>query len=332
MIFIPHLKYTYIPVPIPEKFEDFFEKKLEESHLAGVRPGNEERLLRQSKSKTRYAFLYIHGFGACRAEGEEVMDRISKKYRANLYYLRLPGHGTTPMDHASHSFQEYLQTAEESLMMMHLLGERIIVFGTSMGGLITTYLASRHPDRISGIVLTSPFYDFVNKFGKMAAYPGMIHVMNLVMGPVRRAGSESDPPPNHRLPGYDNYWYPEQYYGALRPLARLRKFAAKPSIYERISTPAMLLYYYRDQKNQDNSAEVKTMLEFFSRFGKISRHHPQSRAINIPHADHVMMSSYVRSDYDLVEYEVSRFLDDLMEVSFSKRKSSLSRKVKSGSR
>ncbi|MEO1224073.1 MAG: hypothetical protein AAFX92_07575, partial [Pseudomonadota bacterium] len=44
--------------------------------------------------------LYIHGFGASRGEGEYVFDRVAEKYRANTYYMRLPGHGTNKEDHA----------------------------------------------------------------------------------------------------------------------------------------------------------------------------------------------------------------------------------------
>lgn len=309
---IPNFKYQFRPGPKPDTFEEFYENKLLESHRAGVQPGNTERLVRHSRKKTGYAFLYIHGFRASRAEGEKVMDRMAQKYRANLYYVRLPGHGTSPEDQANHSFQELIQCAEEALMMMPLLGEKIIVFGTSMGGMLATYLASRYPDIIHGIVLVSPFYEFVNKYGKITAYPGMISLINLIKGPVRLAGSENDPPPNNRRPGFDDHWYPFHYYRALRPLARLRKFIVRPEVYEKISVPSLMLYYYHTEEFQDTTAEVKSMLEIFSRFGTATRSHQLNRAVNIPNTEHVMMSKYVSSDYARVESEISEFLDDLM--------------------
>lgn len=309
---IPDLHYEPRVVDRPETFEEFYREKLNESKAQNARPGNEEKLLRISQKKTEIAFLYIHGFGASRAEGEEVMDRLAKRFGANLYYLRLPGHGTTREDHATVTFQDYIAEAEEALQMMPLLGDRVVVFGTSMGGLLTTYLAAHHPDKISGVVLVSPFYDFVNKGGKLAAYPGMVAVMNLVMGKIRPAGDENDPPPNNKLPGYNDYWYTKQYYAALRPLARLRKFVVRQSIFARITIPAMMLYYYRDENNQDSSAEVRTMLESFSSFGSASEPHPLNRAINVTDTEHVMMSKYVRSNKDRVEKEVSRFLEELI--------------------
>src|SRR5690606_3621994 len=81
-------------------FDAYLQHRLEVGAEKGARPGNEERLIRYG-DKTPIAFLYIHGFGASRAEGEMVMDEIAARYKANTFYLRLPGHGTDMDDHAS---------------------------------------------------------------------------------------------------------------------------------------------------------------------------------------------------------------------------------------
>lgn len=314
---IPHLSYTYQPVSIPESFEEFLERKLQESRENGVRPGNEERFIRQSDGKTDFVFLYIHGYGASRAEGEAVIDDLSEYYGANTYYLRIPGHGTTPEDHKCHSFQEYLQTAEEALHMMPLLGNRLVIFGTSMGGLLTTYLAAKHPDKIHAIVLVSPFYHFENKWGMTAGFSGGIWLMNTVMGPIRdktrlRRG---------KLEGYQNYWYVKEYYAALRPLGRLRWFVAHRNTFENITTPSLLLYYFKDKKNKDRSASVQAMIKRFRKFGKAKRPHPANRHVALENADHVMLSKFVNTDKELIKKNIILFLQDVesMESHESKR-------------
>ncbi len=310
----PILKsYKFQPVEIPSSFNTFFQSKLALSKQEGVRKYNEERLIRHSSGKSEIAILYIHGFGASRGEGEAVMDRIARQYRANIYYLRLPGHGTTPEDQARHDYTEYLQTAEEALSMMHLLGDRCIVAGTSMGGLIASYLAACNPHRIDALILASPFYEFVNRWGGLTLFPGGVELINLFMGKWRHSASEKDPAEsNIRLPGYDDRWYPDQLYAAIRPLARLRHFAVRHSVLGRISVPTLLMYYYRDDNNQDHSAEVKSMVSWFQLFGFITGRDAHNRLVSIPDANHVMMSNYVRSNLGRVESEITDFLDPLV--------------------
>lgn len=45
------------------------------------------------KSKTKYAFVYLHGFSASEKEGHPVHRNIAKHFNANLYLARLQGHG-----------------------------------------------------------------------------------------------------------------------------------------------------------------------------------------------------------------------------------------------
>lgn len=133
-LILPSPDYTYTPGPLPASFDEFLGNKLKQSADAGTLPGCEERLVRFAPGQTELAFLYIHGFGASRAEGEASLDPIAARLKANTYYLRLPGHGTNKEDHARAKYTDYLDTAEEALQMMPQLGKKIIVVGTSMGG------------------------------------------------------------------------------------------------------------------------------------------------------------------------------------------------------
>lgn len=306
----PEMKYEKVHYSRPESFEAFYQKKLEFSQQAGVRPDNQEKLLRFSEKPTEMAFLYIHGFGATRAEGEVVMDRIARRFQANTYYLRLPGHGTNMEDHATRSYTDYMASAEETLQMMPLLGKRVYVFGTSTGALLGTWLAAEYPEMISGLVLVSPFYAFGNPLGNTASFPGGTHLMSLVMGPIRLAGGFKQDSTGMLLPTYDDHWYTSQYYNALRPLALLRQKIARPGIFRQVKTPSLMIYYYKDEINQDHTARVPDMLKGFSQFGGSSAS-PLNRSVRIEYGTHVLMSEHVKSDKGTIEREIISFVEDV---------------------
>src|SRR5262245_19851474 len=93
VLLIPKTPYQYKPTGAePRSFEEFLTAKVEASRKLGAKPATEERLIRKSAQKTPIAFLYIHGFGACRGEGEAVMELLADDFKANTYFLRVPGH------------------------------------------------------------------------------------------------------------------------------------------------------------------------------------------------------------------------------------------------
>ncbi len=303
--FITFPRYSYAPKKLPGGFEEFYRQKLAQSVREGVKPGNEERLLRVSPGKTPIAILYIHGFTASRGEGEEVMDRVARREGANIYYLRIPGHGTSIEDLARYSYRDFLDSSIEALLMMPQLGERVVVAGTSMGGTIATWLAANYPDRVDGVILCSPFYDYVDAMGRIFEYPGGQRFAELLKGKVNYAkrGPTS-------IEGWQGYWYGKRYLSSVKTLDDLRKLTAEESVYKRITDPVLLLYYYRDEKHQDGGASVAAMKEAYSKFNA-GRPNPKSRAVVIADGDHVLMSKWVKADKPRVEEACVRFLRDI---------------------
>ncbi|MCB1170668.1 MAG: alpha/beta fold hydrolase, partial [Leptospiraceae bacterium] len=215
-VLLPDQAYEYhSKLSTEEKgsFDLYLENRLRESASLKARAGNEERLIRYA-DKTPIAFMYVHGYGASRAEGEMVMDEVASRLQANTYYLRLPGHGTNMDDHASVVMSDYLDYATDALMMMDKLGDRVIVVGTSMGGLISTYLAAHYPDKVDALILASPFYEFRDKTGNVLGFPGGLALAEMVNGGEIRDSSR-DPKNPRSVDGYENYWYTTQYMSAL---------------------------------------------------------------------------------------------------------------------
>ncbi len=282
-------------------FNSFYQFRLAESIKAAARPGNEEKILRFSPDgkKTKYALLYIHGFLASRAEGEYTIDRIAKKYRMNTYYLRLPGHGTNKEDLVSKNYRDFLALADQALHHVQYLGENIVVTGTSTGGLLALWLASRYPDKVKATIIASLFLDFTSPAARVVYYPGGLELTQLLYGKVRKAVMDPKDP-RYNYEHYIRHWYVENYYEAFRPLVDLRKIVNNEETMGKIKAPVLLFVY-----SKDDVASPETMQERFAQLGS-----PQKKLVEMETGDHILFSKYVVSDKEKIEKEISGFLEN----------------------
>lgn len=315
VLLVPKSSYEYQEHALPGTFDEFYQQLLEKSKQEGVRAGNEEKLVRYSPGKTPIAIVYVHGFGASRAEGELVMDDVAARLKANIFYVRLPGHGTTKEDHAKQTMESYLNYLEDVIRVAPQLGDKLVLVGTSFGGLLSTHLAANH-DSVDALVVASPFYDFAEK-GKMAGimgYPGGLQLTEAVYGEIRDIRKKPEDPTDTRIDGYQNYWYDVQYYRAIQPLVYSRNYISKPDTFGRIKIPSLLLYYYEDEAHQDGSASVKAMLEAFAEFGmNVGGPNPKNKAVSIVKGDHILFSKWVRSDTERAKQEVYNFISTVFQ-------------------
>ncbi len=302
--------YTYEETKLPATFEAYYQQQLANSKSLNVRPGNEERWVKYSDAKTPLAFIYIHGFTASRAEGEEVVDWLADKYAANTYYLRLPGHGTNQFNHAETDFREYLDAATDALRMMQTQGEKVVVIGNSMGGLVATYLAANYPDLVDGLILASPFYDYTDPVAQALKVPGVLPLIITAEGPQRKF-SRNERFQKLRAEGYENYWYAEQQYAALQSLEDLRNYAARSKYFKQVQAPTLLLAYYKDEQNQDGAASVAAMEQAFAQFASTTGGNPLNKLVKLPESDHVMLSRYIKVDKEPVKAELDSFVSQL---------------------
>lgn len=312
-LFLPRGSYEYRQRPLPSDFESYLQMKREASADLKAMPGAEERLIRKTTGKSKIAILYIHGFGACRGEGEEVIEKLADHYNANTYFLRLPGHGTNMEDHASVSYTDYLNEVEDTIRMMPLLGEQVIVTGTSLGGLLGIYLAAKHPEIVSALVISSPFIDFASASARIAHLPGGVKLASLAMGEIR---DSSDAPGWED--GWQSCWYSKQHMSAIQSIVDTGDVAARDRIFSEVKVPVLMFYYYKDETHQDDVASVKDMREAFGKFGGAQRN-PLDRSVAVADGDHVLFSRYKKTDKYLILKEAVRFLDQVQAASSSER-------------
>jgi carboxylesterase len=98
--------------------------------------------------------LVIHGFTGC----PQSMRPLAEAFAAAGYTVELPllpGHGTTVDDMITTGWADWSAAAEAAYTDLAARCERVVVAGLSMGGSLTVWLASRHPE-IAGIVCVNP--------------------------------------------------------------------------------------------------------------------------------------------------------------------------------
>ena len=307
-----NLEYTYHPEVTPAKFEDFARQRINFSLAIGVAPHSTERLTIHNEAKDGYAILYIHGFGATRAEGEAVGDTIAEALNANIYYARLPGHGTTAEAHAAATFDQYLQEMETTLLQMPKLGKKVILMGTSTGALVATFLARWHSDKLHAVILASPFWDFGDKSARLLNFPGGLELGQLVLGKDRDARWKKDPG-NRQHPDYFKYWLAKQKFAAVVNLNNLRRYIVKKDNIERITVPVLGLIYFKDSDNRDDTIDIKKVRNYFPLLGKefLPAGNPKNKLVEIADGNHVMLSAYVRTDKEKINAEILGWLKRL---------------------
>lgn len=306
---LPALPTTH-PNPPSERFDNFVDEQIKKSRAQGVRQGNEEKLVRRYEKPSPLAILYIHGFGASRAEGEGIVDPLAAAFGAHVYYVRLPGHGGDKDAHLAAKPEEYFAAVEEAFHRFRPLGQKLIIFGSSAGGLLSLWLASRHPKEVDGLVLANPFFDFADPSAFLISRRVGMPIIESVYGKERDAGWKSDPE-KRRVDGYEDHWITKQHFRALHTIDDLRRTIATPEVLSAVEAPILMFYYYADENHQDTAASVSAMHHFFALAGG-NKPHTISRKVPIADGNHILFSDYVRTDKDTIKRESSAFLRTIL--------------------
>jgi len=191
----------------------------------------------------------------------------------------LPGHGTAVEDMLDTTYRDWLGTAEDALEGLLQRCERVVVVGLSMGGALTAWLASDHPE-LAGIacinaVVTEPD-------GMREAVQQMIDAGMEVMDGI---GSDIADPDN-----VENA-YPQT---PLRPLASLFEAAAElEGRLGRITCPVLVVTSTQDHVVDPSNSDVLAD----SVAGPVER-------VRCERSYHVVTMDY---DRDLVEQSVVAF-------------------------
>ena len=302
--------FTLHEINLPSSLTDLENTiNLSESTVKGIKPDNQARIIwadSTKKEKTKVAFLYLHGFSASQAEGDPVHKDLAKKYNANLYLSRLAEHGIDKGDSSmiNLSAGEYEASAEIAFSVAKKLGDEVVVIGTSAGGTLTLFLASRHPE-IKAIVLYSPCVKLYDKTAMILDKPWGLRVARMVSGaPFKKFEYENKT--------HANYWQLDYRIEALVALQNLVSNTMKPEIFSKIKCPVFLGYYYKNEMEQDKTVSIPEMLKMFDELGTADS---LKEKIPFPDAGAHVIASYIRSkDWQSVEKETDKFLSQIVKL------------------
>ena len=273
-----------------------------------LRPDNLARIVwadSAHKVKTPYSIVYIHGYTASWAEGDPVHKDIAKRFGCNLYLARTAGHGLdSPTAMKDLSPEEYLASAERALAIGKQLGDKVIVIGTSMGGMLTLYLASRHPE-ISGILLYSPCVEVANSSLKLVTKPWGQQILDQIYPTHLVVNDKPDPK-------RAAYWYSSYHTNGLIVLQTILDEYSTAETFAKIKQPTFLGYYYKDDKHQDETVSVAAALRMYDELGTPAA---LKRKEAFPNANaHVIASRLTTNDWPAVETASFKFVEEVLKL------------------
>lgn len=251
--------------------------------------------------KTPYSIVYLHGFSASQEEGDPVHETLARRYGANLYMNRMPGHGVAGRDAlAGITVEDMVQSAREAIAIGKLVGDSCIVMATSTGATLALPLLAANSDRMAALIMYSPLVtDYTDQL-RLLRGPWGREIGELVLGEVNyreRTGADSL--------YWSNYYHLNGYI-VLSQL--LGAFARKEEIYRQVKVPVFMGYYYENEVFQDHIVSVSAMLEMFRQLGsevKVKQAFPE--------AGHHVIGSYVKSeDVEGVMQATSQFLEQYL--------------------
>lgn len=299
--------YSQAEIAVPSNFDSLENYiQLQESKHK-IKPDNAARIIWANDSfptKTEYAIVYLHGFSASQKEGYPVHQFIAKQFNCNLYLSRLSDHGLDTIDPmANFTVDNYWNSAKEALSIGNQIGKKVILMGCSTGGSLSLMLAATFPQSVDGLILLSPNIAINEKNASLLNNHWGLQIARLVKGGKSNYSSD-------QRPEYKKYWYSNFRLEAAVQLQELIETKMTKSTFEKVKSPVLLLYYYKDELHQDQVVKVSSMLKMFTELGskiKVEKALPET-------GDHVIASALKSNDIKSVENAIVDFLHTKMNI------------------
>ncbi|MVM40398.1 alpha/beta hydrolase [Spirosoma sp. HMF3257] len=280
----------------------------ESERKENLRPDNEARIVWADslhKIKTPYSIVYLPGFSATWAEGDPIHKQIARHFGCNLYLARTAEHGVNSPDALKDiTPSNYAGSAERALAIGEALGEKVIVMGTSAGGMLALYLAAHHPE-IDGLILYSPCIATANPALKLATKPWGKQILDQVFQGEHFINTHYS---NERA----NYWLPQYHTNGLITLQTMLDQFMISEQFQKVKQPVFMGYYYKDEEHQDKVVSVPAMLEMYDELGTPANK-KQKQAF--PEAgEHVIASHFTSKDLTGVYQATEKFMAEVLKM------------------
>jgi esterase/lipase len=273
-----------------------------------IKPNNESQIIwaDSTKQKTEYAILYLPGFSASQVEGDPIHKNIAKKFGCNLFLARLYGHGLQDTLHTFEDFtaDKYWESAKNAFAIAKHLGQKLIIMSTSTGGTLSLKLAAEY-DGIAGQLMMSPNIAINDPNAWLLNDPWGKKIAAVVRGSDTLYSGRQDAE-------YKKYWNSRYNVNGAVELEELLETSMTNVNFKKITEPICMLYYYKDEKNQDPVVKVSAMLKMFE---QVATPNNLKQKYAIPNAGNHVMGSFVQSkDLVTVEENITKYLKEVMQL------------------
>ena len=269
-----------------------------------LKANNEAKIIwaDSSHQPTEYAIVYLHGFSATQMEGAPVHENIAKAFHCNLFLARQAEHGIdTTEDLLNLTAEKYWESAKFAYAIGKKLGKKVIIMSTSTGGTLSLQLAATYPE-IAGLVMYSPNIEINNPAAPLLNNPWGLQIARFV-----KSGNYADIPFKNNE--YPKYWNTHYRLESTVELQNLIEATMNSETFSKVKQPTLVLYYYKDEQNQDNVVKVSGIKKMFA---AISTPDSLKKMVAIPNAgSHVLASPIVSMDIVSVEKETAAFIKSI---------------------
>ena len=153
------IKITFPDVVIDKDVESYIAEK--EMLFQNTNPRAKKKIIwfDDTKVKTEYSIVYLHGSFATGVQQEDVLVKIAKRLEANLFISRLTGHGSGFESTKSIEAKNFLEDAAEAVAVGNQIGNKVILMGFSAGGTFALMATKDQKlnKKIDHLVLVAPW-------------------------------------------------------------------------------------------------------------------------------------------------------------------------------
>jgi esterase/lipase len=300
-------KYTTALPNLPSDPE-LLEKYLADREAKfNIKPDNEAKIIWTNdslKNITDYAIVYLHGFSASQKEGDPVHVNFAGRFGCNLFLCRLSDHGLDSSEPLIGVKVEKLwNSALEAYALGKRIGKKVIIIATSTGATLALKLAAEFPE-IAALILLSPNIEINDPKAWILNNPWGLQIAKLIKGNYNYAKDTTAV--------YAKYWDHKYRVEAVVQLEELLETTMKESTFKKVKQPTLMLYYYKDEDNQDQVVKVSAMKRMFVQLGSSPE---MKRQVAVPEAgDHVIGSSIKSKDVNTVMKEMEKFGVEILHL------------------